>query len=184
MKIKRGRHRIVLTFKRIVIKIPRVYFKDGMANLLLELKHPQLFKYYRNTVLHDGTSKTSLFGGLICNWQERSFYSRTKLAILAPTYFSLFGLLNIQKMGQPIKIHDKDLLGQLIEITDKGVYSDPHTFENPDNFCILQGKISIVDYPLKTHRVLLDYGDKIQEKFDLSCDFWSKGNLHVETKRS
>lgn len=49
-----------------------------------------------------GTFSEFLFAGIMTNWNEYRFYRRTKNPFLMPSYFSLFGLFNIQRKAEKI----------------------------------------------------------------------------------
>ncbi|MFH0779562.1 MAG: hypothetical protein V1928_01760 [Parcubacteria group bacterium] len=87
-----------------------------------------------------------------------------------PTYFSLFGFANLQKRGQPLVLKERSILfNQLYDFTNSEVFVSSHTFENPKNFSVEDGKLMIIDYGDKRiHCVLIKYGDKIHNEFDLN----------------
>lgn len=171
MKIKKGTYRIVFIFNKFVVKIPKFHIKAGIEQLHICYKIKRL-----KNVWQWGSSSYSgcmrwFFGGIADNWQEYRFYSKTKLAILMPTYFSLLGLLNIQKRGQTLKMDSFDLWCHLCDLTNEDVWDDNHTFVNPKNFCVEDGVLKIIDYPKATHRVLKTYGERIEREFDFSYDY-------------
>ena len=54
---------------------------------------------------------TEFFEGFVSNWRERAYYKRATVPqrlILQPTYFTLFGILNVQKYGKPADKADGD----------------------------------------------------------------------------
>ncbi|NCN07718.1 hypothetical protein GW933_03415 [Candidatus Falkowbacteria bacterium] len=168
MVIKKGNYRIVIVIGSLVIKLPRVRLKSAIQCLIFEIKHGLISKYYSNAILYAPSSKTNLFGGIISNWQEYQFYHQTKLPILMPTYFSFFGLFNIQKRGKLLDVNRKDLFQQLYDLTNGEVFDDSHAFANPANFCLQNGKLVMIDYSKKSRNVLIKYGEKIQQEFNLS----------------
>ena len=85
-----------------------------------------------------------------------------------PTYFSFFGLFNIQKRGKLLDVNRKDLFQQLYDLTNGEVFDDSHAFANPANFCLQNGKLVMIDYSKKSRNVLIKYGEKIQQEFNLS----------------
>ncbi len=171
MFIKKGNYRIVIVIGSLVIKLPRIRLKSGIKCLMHEIKHGRCLKYYRNDVLYYTCSKTNFFGGVISNWQEYRFYQSTKLPILMPTYFSFFGLFNIQKRGQILESNRKDIFQQLYDLTNGEVFDDSHAFENPANFCLENGKLVMIDYSKKSRKVLIKYGEKIQREFNPSYNW-------------
>ena len=171
MKIARGNYRIVIIIGRLAIKLPRIRFKAGIKCLLYEIKNGLISRWYRDDILYLACSKTNFFGGLICNWQEYKFYRETKLPILMPTYFSLFGLFNVQKAGhQRINMDSTSLFVQLNRLSDHTIIEldQGHAFEKPDNFCVEAGKIMMLDYAEEAEDILRKYGQTIQDQFDFS----------------
>ncbi|MEK7072613.1 MAG: hypothetical protein AAB969_03515, partial [Patescibacteria group bacterium] len=166
MEIKSGNYRIVIIIGHLAIKFPVIHLRSGIKSLIHEIKRGRFLKYYKNDILYWGCSKSYLFDGIICNWQEYRFYRQTKLAILMPTYFSFFGLFNIQKRGQILDIYDGDLFSQLYNLTNGEIFDDGHAFGNHKNFCIESGKLVMIDYCKNTRNVLKKYGEKIQQEFD------------------
>lgn len=166
MKIAKGNYRIVIVANRFVIKLARIRFKSGIKCMIHEIKHGRFLKYYKDDTLYHACSKTNFFGGIISNWQEYRFYRQTKLPILMPTYFSFFGLFNIQKRGLILDMSYRDLWPQLYTLTNGEVFDDSHAFENPANFCLENGKLVMIDYSKRARNVLIKYGEKIQQEFD------------------
>ena len=174
IKIKRGETMITLIIGNcFVVKLPIIYLRTGLKNAFGSIKHGHFIsheiKKYNYLIL--GSVKRCLLAGLINNWQEFRFYKKSKLLILMPTYFSFFGLFNIQKAGQPISIKSVDLWCQLYDLTNGKVFEDSHTLANPTNFCIERGRLKIIDYGEKVNAVLIEYGDKIFNEFDFSYDW-------------
>ena len=109
------------------------------------------------------------------NWHEFTYYHQSRHPILQPTYFSFFGLLNIQRYGLPFVMQcSEDYQGemylQMMALTDDGMRDcggDPHHFRDPLNFGVEDGKLRIHDYgDPKTQKVLDKFGDVIYEKYD------------------
>ena len=166
MDIKKGNYRIVIVANSFVIKLARIRFKSGIKCMIHEIKNGRFLKYYQNDILYHTCSKTNFFGGIISNWQEYRFYRQTKLPILMPTYFSFFGIFNIQKRGQILDMSYGDLWHQPYNLTNGEVFDDSHAFGNHKNFCIESGKLVMIDYCKNTRNVLKKYGEKIQQEFD------------------
>jgi len=56
------------------------------------------------------------------NWAEFVFYWKHRLPILMPTYFSLFGLFNIQLRGQEVgNVSEFDIFYQIQKICEYDV---------------------------------------------------------------
>lgn len=60
---------------------------------------------------------------------------------------------------------------QILDLTREVSFRDhdPHTFAEPENYCVISGKLAMVDYgDFKTQWILKRYGNAIFEKFDLN----------------
>jgi hypothetical protein len=145
MQVKRGQSRIVFIFPllRIVFKFPiihpfvavRPFFRRDIKG-----KKWKYLKMYLSWPLEVyGSFRGLLFRGLSANWNEFLFYWKTRNQFLQPTYFSLFGFLNIQRYDKPCQLHEVDLWCQLHELTEGHVHEDGHVFANPHNFCFSGG---------------------------------------------
>ena len=163
----------------IVFKFPRIFLKAFIVNTRHYAEYGIFWKYWREwTVDMQLTPKHALFKGIADNWREYRYCRRksSELSILLPTYCSLFGLINIQKVARnscaAFDRHDSGWWHQMYEITDGYAHKDGHHFANPNNFCIEDGKIRILDYGSpKTRKVLNRCGRDIYEKFDVNYVF-------------
>jgi len=170
VQIRKGEKRIVFIFPKMhfAVKLPIIhlflaikfgYAKTGRWN--------HLKKYLGYPMEAMGGFKWFLFRGLSSNWNEICFYLKTRNLFLQPTYFSFFGLLNIQRCDDPCELKSHDLWAQLRELTEGRVSEDEHHFDNPDNFCFRDKKLRMIDYGSKrSHGVLLKYSEKIMGSFD------------------
>ncbi|MDP2951553.1 MAG: hypothetical protein Q8N55_04170, partial [bacterium] len=95
---------------------------------------------------HYGTIKYFLFKGLRDNWLEWIFYLKYRHPFLQPTYFSLAGLINIQRTASCL--NKKDLWHKFITVNKEAVWEGgSHYFDNPANFCWdKHGFLKTVDY--------------------------------------
>ena len=96
-----------------------------------------------------GTMAICLMGGVMANYQEWKFYRETKNVFVMPTYFSLFGLLNIQKRGEKITFWDGAGVWCYIHENIQNhhqLFCDGHTLSEIDNFCLDNGRLKMVDY--------------------------------------
>ena len=188
MKIKKGHHRFVFIFPSlgIAIKLPFIRLWCLVKNVLhlsARMKWRSLWIEMSSPVGYDFGLKSLLFHGIANNWTEFMFFQKTRNVFLQPTYFSFFGLLNIQKASDPCELNYVDLWCQLYELTDGKVFVDRHHFENPDNFGFTNGKLRILDYGnKKTHGVITEFGTKISESFDLTFD-WEQKKKKLAGKR-
>ncbi len=107
-----------------------------------------------------------MFGAIWVNWSEFMFFWKTRHPFLQPTYFSFFGLLNIQKAGAPCVIKEKVLCDALYDIAGETIFDDPHHLTSPGNYCFDNGKFRIIDYGSKmTYRMILESGEKVMAFF-------------------
>ncbi|OGH83709.1 MAG: hypothetical protein A2261_00960 [Candidatus Magasanikbacteria bacterium RIFOXYA2_FULL_44_8] len=97
MQIEHGTTRVVvlLPILGIVIKFPiiRIWGSIRLAKIAvraLRMKIPRTRQVLLPCI------KDSLFLGIANNWREFWFYLRNRHPILKPTFFSFFGLFNIQ----------------------------------------------------------------------------------------
>jgi len=105
-----------------------------------------------------GCLENSLFLGLMSNWHEWRFYYKTKCPLLAPTYFSFFGLINFQKKVEPILLSDEALrLYALRHCKNKSqAFMIAHVFSNSSNFGLTDGLLQLVDYGNIRHQLVLE----------------------------
>ena len=172
MKKKEGTTRTVYIFKYIVIKFPLIkiakafkHYKSVHGNKRkTELIERALQKrpfyelaYAMNTV------RGLLFTGIIQNWNEFLFCIKYRYPkYVAPTFFSFFGLFNIQKYGQELTVDLWKFRNAIDDITKGLSGNDVHVFYRPINFCQVNGHVKCIDYgSRKTQEVLLKYGQKI-----------------------
>ncbi|OGG93353.1 hypothetical protein A2609_01525 [Candidatus Kaiserbacteria bacterium RIFOXYD1_FULL_47_14] len=177
MQIRKGNDRIVFVFPSlgIVVKLPIVHFFFAARCSWQMFFHcgakgrrwKILKRYLEFPTKNMSSFRWFLFRGLSANWNEFRFYRKTKNPFLQPTYFSLFGLLNIQRFDEPCQLEETGFWWQLLELTNGKVSDDGHHFEEPRNFCFHNGKLRILDYgSRRTHDVVLQYGTKIVELFN------------------
>lgn len=80
------------------------------------------------------------FNGVLANLEEYRFYNRYPNKQIAPTFFSFFGLVNIQAKGTPIKRYDlpncpfREFAGTEIDLS------------NVQHFGWIEGRICLLDY--------------------------------------
>lgn len=107
MKIFYGSKRITIVFSKIVVKIAKIKIRIAIKIVMREVKRGvflrNLFRYNHRM---RGTMRISLFGGIMENWNEYSFYKETHSSFLVPTYLTFF-LFNIQKRGKSFEMKDE-----------------------------------------------------------------------------
>lgn len=110
-----------------------------------------------------------LFGGIMANWNEYLFYRETKNLFVMPTYFSLFGLINIQKRGQEITFWEyKDVWMYICHnsVNENQPFCNSHSFAEKENFCLDGDKLKMLDYGNRhVHNFLRLNGDKLFNNF-------------------
>lgn len=171
MYVKKGSDRIVFTFPKqgFVVKVARIKVFSAVYFLFLEL-FQRNWKSLRMRLRHPMRMPHSIPGavlrGLSANWKEFTFYTKTRDEILQPTYFSFFGFFNIAKYDDPCG-KESDPYRQLNKILGiDALARDQHHFGNPKNFCIVQGKLKMLDYGSKETQVILKkYSKKISAEF-------------------
>ena len=118
--------------------------------------------------------KMSLFGGMVDSWREWRFYKkhRSLRELLHPTYWSFFGLLNIQKYGKPMKARSLmdpkcgELYGCYFKVVGAPLNKDAHHFFYEGNFHYRDGKVLFLDYGgLATQKILSEYCVEILRRF-------------------
>ena len=189
MIFKKGHHRFVFVFPSlgIAVKLPFIRLLCLVKNvfyLSVRMKWRSLWIGMSFPLECHFAFRGFLFHGIVDNWREFMFFQRTRNVFLQPTYFSFFGLFNIQKTSEPCTLDYKDLWCQLYEITSGKVYVDGHHFKNPDNFCFANGKLRILDYgSKKIHGVIAEFGAKILESFDPTFD-WEKKKRAMSAEKA
>lgn len=174
MEIKRGTSRIVIVLPKlgIVIKLARTYPLAWVKHLwfLWRLRRRMNFWLELKDHFNAGVDDVSSFDafllcGLCANWQEWRYWKQHRFRALVPTYWSLFGLCNIQAYGNA---NSMDLNGwalvfqRLLVATQRDIWEDNHCFCVLRNFVDYAGTIRLVDYgSLKTQRVLDQWNEQI-----------------------
>ncbi len=157
----------------IVVKVSTITLW-GSLRLLVRCIKQRSWKYFRKQWRYSrkvGGFKGLLFRGIIANWSEFRFYRHTRHPFCEPTYFSLFGLFNVQRYGKICKLDSANLWSQLYRLTKGDVFKDSHCFVNPRNFSFNDGKLRIVDYgSAESREVIISHGAKILEYFDPAYD--------------
>jgi queuine/archaeosine tRNA-ribosyltransferase len=80
------------------------------------------------------------------NWNEYRFWRKTRNRFLWPTQFSLFGLFNIQRLGEQVLLSNDEIRNRL-ETETWDAQEDGHCFYNRDNYTVTEdGKLRLLDY--------------------------------------
>ncbi len=182
MIICRGRTRTVLLIGILAIKLPVVNPIFALKNLFEDLSYlqkwlfnkslrakPEIFQKMFWSYKYPGTLGSQLFRGIMANIWERRLYKETKNRFLLPTYFSLLGLINFQKTGDPLNMERSKFACQIISLTSmKEAFCDSHCLLDPKNFCWVDGHLKILDYGNEQcHDFIRKYGNKLYDSFSL-----------------
>lgn len=180
MPIKRGTSRLTICLPSLgfVVKLPLPkpvsFYKclKGYSKMAVRLNDWSSLKYAlwldkENDVV--GNIRHTLLNGTYENWCEYRLWKRTHSPFLEPTYFSLFGLVNVQRYGAELDVSEVTLWAQLLVLTGDAVWSNVHTFGNPANFSFRDGRLRMFDYGARNVAdVVEQYGETIVHHFDPS----------------
>jgi len=141
----------IIDIKESAEKIRTLYRQRRWARLRKELTGIEAWKA--------GVESDYIVKGIINNWKEFTYSFLNPQPYLMPTYYSHFGLINIQKRGEPYQ-SEYIIFGPKIDRATKGqVRADGHHFKNSQNFCLVDGKLVMIDYSnFETQKVLDKYG--------------------------
>lgn len=172
MEKKTGTTRTVYIFKYFVIKLPLIKIVKAYKHYMGLRKNEsgrelmgrilQKRPFYETAHLIDSV-RGLLFTGIVHNWCEFWFCVKHGYPVyVAPTFFSFFGLFNIQKYGKRLDVDLWKFRLAIDEITQKNSGKNAHVFYRPVNFCEIDGHVQCVDYGShRTQEVLLKYGERI-----------------------
>ncbi len=176
MKFFMGQDRVVLLFESVVaVKFARIRFWRifkifcGFINKRSRFERLQIFisSLSPDRIEYWGSVSGMLFRGIKENWQEFRFWRRYRQKFLAPTYFSLFGLVNFQKASRPSPENGDKVWPKLRKWNEKMAFKDAHTLGKSRNFCRIDGRIKIVDYgSSRVQEVLLAWAQDGHDAFD------------------
>ena len=179
MYTKRGSRRLVICLPSwgVVIKLPLiqplVFLRCLRDAIQLAVKTGDAKRWFGWALWLDeendtmGNIRYTLLNGVYQNWQEFQLWRKTRSPFLEQTIFSLFGLLNIQRYGTPLEVPHDWLWSQLLDLTEKSVWSNGHHFSNPDNFSFRDNHIRMIDYGGGgIANVVEKYGAQIVARYD------------------
>lgn len=167
MRVIKGTHRIALVFERfgIVLKFPNIDWQWAWDDSRPFLQHEGIRGFRYLTFDPGGILYEPVSQGIMENWYEHRFYRRTRYPFLLPTYFSFFGLVNIQRLGLPCGMSDMEVYRAFLGIAGMDdLMRDPHHFLNAGNFCRhpITGQFMVLDYGgLECRKILSDHADRI-----------------------
>ncbi len=174
-KVTRGTTRSVVSVPLlgIVLKFPRIKIHDSIYILKIGIKHRALFKN-RHAVV--SVIAANLGRGITANMRERHYYKYSVFPfrlLLQPTYFSLLGLINVQKYGRPAGSDRSDMgtriYRKFFAVAGQNLVLDGHLWANASNFHINQGVVKLLDYGNeKTQEIIDRFGYEMLKSVDLS----------------
>jgi hypothetical protein len=146
MMFRYGTTRYVLCVGGVAVKIPRI-------RIISWTNHFSMLK--------------CLFAGISANLEEARLYRKCPHLPIAPTLFSLFGLVNIQTRAQPV-IHDELVLCPFRELVKKRERLETKDLNKVEHFGRIDHiGICLLDYGNKKLNVLLDeVADSIQVVYE------------------
>ena len=180
--ISQGRSRTVVAFPTlgIVIKCARirlrplknlytdmVFVKENLWSSTNPETKKMCWEIARSFVAR---AWVEFFSGFVANWRERSYYKHVDLAnktFLQPTYFSVFGIWNIQKFGIPeCAAKGNELWKRCYAIAGQALVLDDHHWAQAQNFHIAKDGLKILDYgSLETQNIIDTYGADLYSRF-------------------
>lgn len=178
MPIKSGTARLAICLPSLgfVVKLPIPkpiqFFKCLKGYIWMARKLNDWSKVKRALWLDEendtvGNIRYTLLNGTYQNWNEYRLWKRTHSPFLEPTYFSLFGLVNIQRYGKELDVSDVTLWSQILDLSEETAWSNSHHFANPANFSFRDGTIRMFDYGGRgVEEVIIKYGESIVQNFD------------------
>lgn len=180
MFIKRGTSRLVVCLPEwgLVIKLPRprpLSFIRNTAHAVRRAYRCRQMRWIEWSLRLDhnndndlmGNIRYTLLNGIWHNWQEWRLWGGTRSRFLEPTYFSLLGLVNIQRYGEDLRVSDIGLWAQMVEFSEGAVWSNAHHFGDPSNFSYRGGIVRMRDYGGRgVAEVVKKYGETIVASFD------------------
>lgn len=142
-----GATRFVVLVGNIAIKFPR----PRPLYVLIRFARHVRNKEVKKRLLGHGQTPTIgamryLFGGIVTNWNEHRVWKNHAHDILVPTWFSLFGLVNIQKRGAEVDQQELDLRNPFLPYLDRMDLELSRDLTNSRNFCRLNRRIRIHTY--------------------------------------
>jgi len=173
MEFHSGRTRIAISFPKLgfVLKFPKsrpiefIKFTISTLRLCYGLKNLKWIKRRLSLKEEDawhGNIRDHLLNGVYQNWLERSIWKDTRSIFLEPTWFSLFGLVNLQRYGTPNPLTEKCIWIQIYEITESQAQKNNHHFQHPANYSFDGRHLRMFDYGDTDVRTVIEkYGEKL-----------------------
>lgn len=153
MTFEYGTTRFVFCVRQLAFKFARVRIIDAIHRIK---KSPKTLGVQRILMILQFLSR-----GITANIEEFEFYQRHPQLRVAPTLFSLFGLVNIQVRGS--LIDEEDLC-----ICPFREMSSAHVdLKKPENFVRIKGTAYLADYGNKDLNIILaQYAESLQMVYE------------------
>jgi hypothetical protein len=146
MRFAYGWTRFVILVGPVAIKIVRLrpllcifrlFQRTFQGSLKVRLK-----KFHANPILG---ALRYFFEGMSANLSERRVWRETQDRRIAPTYLSIFGIVNIQERGEPIAIEDLER-APFRELRQSENIHIQDTANRANQFALFADGIRLVDY--------------------------------------
>jgi hypothetical protein len=169
-----SRYVLVIPFLKIVLKFPVVSspyaILEGVINRCENAIKHNTWPLARKIIFGSADKWLSvrwgLLRGIVANWREYRFYKNSDSPLLWPTYFSLFGLVNVQPMAMCHPTWKSGVWPFVRETTLQMAYDDSHVFSEMPNYTVDDtGHLRIIDYANpRGQAVITKYGKEIYAK--------------------
>jgi hypothetical protein len=172
MQVHKGSARIVIAIPTIhvAVKLPIIRIlmvSKKTYQLIRRSEWDRLAKLCQWNSKYHRSFKRLLLKGILDNWSEFFFYlCNRENPFPQATYFSFFGLINLQRYDTPCDIPERTFYKQLSELTNRTAMKDLHHFENSNNFSFRDGRLVMHDYGSKvTRAIIVLYGENTHYSF-------------------
>lgn len=150
LNLKVGCRRYVIVIGPwIALKFPRIRLWLAVNVLRDDIKNGNMLnKFQKYDYRYAGTIQHAVLAGLMENWKEFVYWRRFGFDWLVPTYFSLFGLVNVQKAGEEFDFDKNGIFWSQISehFGDKVYEGDEHAFAEDENYVLIDSQVRLVDY--------------------------------------
>ncbi len=172
IKVHSGTSRIAFVGPRYTIKLSKLHLRTAIKKTAYVIRHEKLdlsqkISFFilpnriKGTYVH--SLRKILFSGIRSNINEMRT-SRSLKTLVAPTVFSLLGIMNIQSTARPLRSNTRDFKYPVFTLVDwfyekinaKLVKDCAHVFASSRNFGMLDGKFVLIDYGDKSVTKMID----------------------------
>lgn len=168
MQVHVGSSRYALVNGTYAFKVPRFDFITQLKLLKTQYELSGvsgILNWLRRSEDSMWSLKRLLVRGFSQNLRE-GILSRKLRDIVVPTYLTVFGLFNVQAKSEPINLEIDDVIRTLEEHVGDDVWKDEHTFCNPENYGVHNGKVKLRDYGgKKANGVLIEHREDLKNAF-------------------